>query len=85
MPSLAALMLACLRMTINEAIEALRTAASAVFSEEPQPVKNPYHNFKSLKGALEGILQTMGVAIDAKCVNETNRPRAKCKGFIQIL
>jgi hypothetical protein len=76
--SLVALMLGRLRMNVTDAIDALITIATAIFPEGSQEVPDPEANSRKLKDAIEVMLQTRGVPINAK-MYERSSPETRCK------
>ncbi|KIM22761.1 hypothetical protein M408DRAFT_279258 [Serendipita vermifera MAFF 305830] len=76
--ALIAIMLGHLRMTADEAIEALHTLASTVFPESLKDVTSPEQRTNVLKEAIEHILYQKGELPDTKMYEE-NRPPARCK------
>jgi hypothetical protein len=76
--SLVAVMLGHLRMNVDEAIDALITVATAVFPEGSQDIPEPETNSKNLKGAIEEMLQTKEIAVNAK-MHERDSPQQRCK------
>ena len=71
-------MLGCLRMNVDDAIDALINAAAAIFPEGSQEVIDPETNSRKLKEAIEDILQTRGVAVNTK-MYERNSLQTGCK------
>ncbi|KIM28913.1 hypothetical protein M408DRAFT_58937, partial [Serendipita vermifera MAFF 305830] len=71
--ALIAIMLGHLRMTADEAMEALHTLASTVFPESLQNVMGPEQRTSVLKEAIEHILVQKGELPDTKMYEE-NRP-----------
>jgi len=77
-------MLALLRMNVDDAIDALISVAHSIFPEESQDVNNKERNSKVLKEAIEDLLQTRGVPLNAK-MYEKDRPETRCKVFVRSL
>jgi hypothetical protein len=71
-------MLGCLRMSVDDAIDALVAVATAVFSQGSQEVADPEFNSRNLKDAIEGILRTREVPVTSK-MYERDRPQTRCK------
>jgi len=71
-------MLGRMRMNVNDAIDALIAVATAIFPEGSQEVPDPETNSKALKDAIEDMLQTRGLPINAK-IYERNSPQTECK------
>jgi hypothetical protein len=76
--SLVAIILGRLRMNVNDAIDALIAVATAIFPEGSQEVPDPETNSRKLKDAIEDMLQTRGLPINAK-MYERNGPQTGCK------
>jgi hypothetical protein len=76
--SIVAVMLGHLKMHIDEAIDALITVATTIFPEGSQGVPEPETNSKNLKEAIEEMLQTKGISVNAK-MHERDRPHKRCK------
>ncbi|KIM28618.1 hypothetical protein M408DRAFT_69473, partial [Serendipita vermifera MAFF 305830] len=74
----AAITLGLLRMTVDEAIEAVVNIASAVFPENPDTPFDTTINSYNLKEALEDLLLMGGIPIDALMYDKT-RPSGRCK------
>jgi len=55
-----------LRMSVDDAIEALITVTTAIFPEGSQEAPDPEINSKQLKEAIEDMLQVRGLALDTK-------------------
>ncbi|KIM30136.1 hypothetical protein M408DRAFT_22187 [Serendipita vermifera MAFF 305830] len=75
---LVAVMLGLLRMNITEAIEAYLSITSAVFSEVSFENVDRDINTKRLRGAIESMLQSRNILLDAK-MNEGPFDQRKCK------
>jgi hypothetical protein len=76
--SLVAIMLGRLRMNVNDAIDTLIAVATAIFPEGSQEVPDPETNSKTLKDAIEDILQTRGVLLNARMYDRDSPPTG-CK------
>jgi hypothetical protein len=76
--SLAAFMLGNLRMTVDEAIDALLTVASAVFPNDPDTEPSPEINMHNLKEAIGDMLESRGIPVNTKMFDK-GRPPVKCK------
>lgn len=76
--SLVTFMLGHLRMSVDEAIEALLEVVSAVFPMESQETLSPEINSKNLRGAIESMLHARDMPLTAK-MNDPGRPRTGCK------
>jgi hypothetical protein len=75
---LVAIMLGHLRMNVDQAIDALITVATAVFSDNSEDVADPENNSMKLKEAIEDMLQTRGIPVGAK-MYERGGPQTRCK------
>jgi len=73
--------LGVLRMNVDEAVEALIGVATTIFPGGSQSTNDPVRNSEVLKEAIEGLLQTRGVSVNAK-MYEADRPQARCKVFV---
>jgi hypothetical protein len=71
--SLVSVMLGHLTMNADEAIDALITVATTIFPEGSQDVPELEANSKNLKDAIEEMLQTKGISVNAK-MHERDRP-----------
>lgn len=78
---LVALMLGHLRMNVNEAIDSLLDITSAIFLEGSQDHLDTEKNAKSLKNAVEDMLQTRNI-IPATKMNEDTRPPNGCRVYV---
>jgi hypothetical protein len=76
--SLVAVMLGHLRMNVEEAIDGLITVATTVFPEGSQDIPEPETNSTNLKGAIEEILQTKEITVNAK-MHARDGPQNRCK------
>jgi hypothetical protein len=76
--SLVAIILGHLRMNVTDAIDALIAVATAIFPEGSQEIPDPESNSKKLKDAIEDMLQTRGLPINAKMYYR-NGPQTGCK------
>jgi len=65
-------------MTTEHAINALLDVALAVFPDGPQEIHDTEANSKSLKQAIEDILQGCEISLTSMMYDE-NRPPSKCK------
>jgi hypothetical protein len=65
-------------MSVDEAIDALVTVATAVFPRGSQEEVDPDFNSKNLKNAIEDMLQTREVPVNSK-MYEPDRPQTSCK------
>ncbi|KIM29976.1 hypothetical protein M408DRAFT_99729 [Serendipita vermifera MAFF 305830] len=75
---LAAFALGYLRMTIDEAIDALLTIASSVFPYDPSANATPEENMETLRAAVESMLEAKGVPTDTK-IQDKGQSSTKCK------
>ena len=75
---LVSIMLGHLRMSINEATDALLTIATTIFPSSPDEEPDLGLNTKNLTEAVENMLQTVDVPLDTK-MNDSRRPTGKCK------
>jgi hypothetical protein len=76
--SLVAVMLGHLRMNVEEAIDWLITVATTIFPEGSQDIPEPEINSKNLKSAIEKMLRTKEITLNAK-MRERDRPQDRCK------
>jgi len=67
-------------MNVEEAIYALLTVASVVFSDDTESKIDPEVNSKNLKQVLENVLQNRGVPLDTLMRNK-GRPSSDCKVY----
>ena len=72
------MLLGHLRMNVTDAIDALITVATAIFPEGSQEVPDPETNSKNLKEAIEDMLRTRGLPVNAK-MYERSSPETRCK------
>ena len=75
---LVSIMLGHIRMSLNEAIDALLTIAIAVFPERLDEEPDLSLNAKNLKEAVENMLQVANVPLDTK-MNDQRQSTGKCK------
>ena len=75
---LAALIIGHLRMNVDEAIDALLSVASAIFSSDTRGKPDLDTNTKHLKEAVEEILQARGIPLDTKMNDDRSQP-VNCK------
>jgi hypothetical protein len=78
MISLAAFMLGYLRMTVDEAINALLTITHVVFVSALDVEATPESNMKKIKAAIENMLRTRNIQPDTKMYDKSVQP-VKCK------
>jgi hypothetical protein len=71
-------MLGHLRMNVDDAINMLITVATTIFPEGSQETPDPEVDSRKLKEAIEDVLQTRGLPVNAKMC-ERNSPQAECK------
>jgi hypothetical protein len=71
-------MLGHLRMNVDDAINVLITVATTVFPEGSQKTQDSEINSRKLKEAIEDVLQTRGLPVNAKMC-ERNSPQTACK------
>jgi hypothetical protein len=76
--SLVAILLGSLRMNVDEAIDALITVATTIFPESSPEVVDPEVNLKNLKDAIEYMLNTRDIPVNAK-MYERGRPQTRCR------
>jgi hypothetical protein len=76
--SLVAVILGHLRMNVEEAIDGLITVATTIFPEGYQDVPDPEVNSKNLKSAMEKMLRTKEITVNAK-MRERDSPQKRCK------
>jgi hypothetical protein len=74
-------MLGRLRMTVDDAIDALINVATAIFTEGSQEVIDPETNSRKLKEAIEDMLQTKGLAVNTKMYDRSS-PQTGCKVYV---
>ena len=78
---LVAIMLGHLRMTVEEAVEALLVIASTVFPEGSQAIVDRERNTKNLRGAMDNLLEERGISLGTK-MNVQNPPSGRCKVWV---
>lgn len=78
--SLVALMLGTLRMSVNEAIDALLDITAAIFPDNPEDAIDLDINAKNLKDAIENMLEARNIVLETK-MDET-RASAGCKVYV---
>lgn len=81
---LAAFMLGHLKMTIDQAIDALLNMASVVFPDGSDGGSNPESNMKILREFLEDMLETHNIQADTKMYNKS-MSRGGCKVYVFTL
>jgi hypothetical protein len=74
-------MLGHLRMTTEEAIDALLTIASAIFPYDPGNAESPEDNLRNLKVAIEDLLEAQNIPPETK-MNDKRLPSVKCKVYV---
>jgi hypothetical protein len=74
-------MLGLLKMTVDEAIEALITVATAVFAGDSQDVVDQESNSENLKNAIEEVIQIRELPVNTK-MYERDRPQTRCKVYV---
>ena len=78
---LVAVLLAHLRMNVDEAIDALLNVALAIFPNNPDPVLDPEMRIRRLGESVEAILQTRGIPPDRK-MQDTSEDSIRCKVYV---
>jgi hypothetical protein len=71
-------MLGLLRMTMNQAIDAVVAITSAVFPDGSREAADRIENSQNFKAVLESILQARHISVDIKMF-ERSRPPSTCK------
>ena len=80
---LIALMLGHIRMTIEQAIDALLAITSAVFPYGLDTSLNPERNMQALQAAIESMLKSQKIPINTKLYSK-HHPINKCKVYVQF-
>jgi hypothetical protein len=83
MPSFAALMLGYLRMTVDEAINALLTITRAVFVCDLDVEASLESNMKKIKSAIEDMLRARNIQGDTKMYDKSAQA-VKCKVCVSL-
>jgi hypothetical protein len=74
-------MLGLLRMSVDEAIEALLVVAFSVFPEVSQQPSDRETNSRNLKESIESLLQARKIPLDTK-LHDRNRLSTRCKVYV---
>ena len=68
-------------MNVDDAIDTLITVVTTIFTEGSQEVPDLETNSKKLREAIEDMLQTRGLPVNAK-MYERSTPETRCKVWV---
>jgi hypothetical protein len=76
-------MIGLLRMTMNQAIDAVVAITSAVFPDGSREAADRSENSQNFKAVLESILQARHISVDIKMF-ERSQPPSTCKVSVRF-